>query len=851
MSSTERRPLRAVLLLLAGLFCASVAGAIGARVVSLLEELRTAPQDNAHWSLSQIEVDLMLFAASLRDVADGSGTPSTARRRLDLLYSRHAALDSGLVFAPLRARATISGDLDRLQRFVTEAAIVVDGGDEALTAGAPAVLARVPETAEAIRAIALEGVTLFAERADERRREILKALRAAFAIALALIVALGATLLVLMRQQRISTLRADGIRRSRARLAATVDASLDAIVAIDDEGRIRGFNAAAEQTFGRRAPEAQGRDAFDLLAPARLRGPLRRGMRRCVTAAREGRPVSARIETVARRAGGAEFPAELSIAAAVDEDGGALMIGYLRDISDRVAAERSLRAARDDALAADRAKSKFLAVMSHEMRTPLNGVTGLLDMLAQTDLGPQQRQYVEIARASGDILRRRLDEVLDIARIEKGALRLEMDAFEPSRVLGEVADVTRPAAAAGGNVVVVECDPALGPLIGDANRIRQVMLNFAANAAKFSRESVVTLEARLCGAAGDAVEVEFAVRDQGVGVRAEDQERIFEDFVTLGADHDRGASGAGLGLAISRRLVEAMDGRIGVRSAPGEGARFWFRLALRRALSIEADTPELAPTCPPLRVLCVEDNPTNRFVLRELLTAAGHAVVEAADGAEGVARALAERFDVILMDIGMPRMDGVAAARAIRERAGPAGAPPILALTAHALPDERRAFAEAGMRGCLTKPIRRTALLFALAEAVSAGAGRADAPDGDEGDLLDDEVLADLVASLSTDAFVETVSRFLEDLARMVPRIEALAAGSDDAALAAETHRLAGSAGLLGAAALREALAAIETACKTGRSADARTDAARIPALAAATGAALREASDEIAGQAA
>jgi PAS domain S-box-containing protein len=822
----------------AAIFVAATAS-VGARLVGQLEEFRSAPRDNAQWSLAQIEVDLLQFTAALHAVMDGTGSPDAARLRFDLLYSRHAAIATGSVFVPLRADPRLAALVDSIGRFVSATAETIDRGDAAMRAEGEAIEARAVEAGRDARALMVEGVRLFAETSDARRLEALRTLRAAFVTALALIAALAASLVVLDRLRRTSARSAEGVRRSRSRLAATVDASQDAILGIDAEGRVRAFNEAAAHAFGAPAALALGRNAFDLLAPPR-RPALRRALRRLIAAGQAGAAARGRVEVIAMRGDGSEFPAELSYAAAADEDGAPLVVVYLRDITDRVAAERALRVARDRALAADRAKSTFLAVMSHEMRTPLNGVMGLLDLLATTRIDARQAAYLDVARASAELLRRRVDEALDIGRIERGALRLEASAFDPAELARFVADVTRPAAAKADARIEVRTDPRLGPVMGDADRIRQVLLNLAANAARHGGGGRILIETRALAQTGDAVEIEFAVADEGPGVPPEDQRRIFDEFVTLGPGLDRGGSGAGLGLAICRRFVDAMGGDIGVESAQGAGSRFWVRLTLPRAAEPHASAPteEAVPAAiRPLTVLCVEDNPTNRFVLREMLEGAGHRVIEARDGLEGVRLAAATRADVILMDIGMPGLDGVAAAAAIRAAAGSGPTPPIIALTAHAMPEERRRFADAGMALCLLKPVRRETLLTALA---SIARDLPEAGDRPEAGLLDDLILDDLGAAIGHSAAAATIRGFVADLDAALARLALAAAGSDEG-LQAAAHRLAGTAGLVGAEALRRALGEVEAACKQGRGGEARAQADALPPLAARTAAALRD----------
>jgi PAS domain S-box-containing protein len=847
---------RRAVLLAAGLLVVVLTIWLGQRLFDQLAELRSAPRDNAQWTLSQIEADVLHLEAMVVRARLDEASATQVRRRFDLLFSRANMLRQAEVFRPLRDNQTISPFITGLLAAIDRAAAMVDRDDRALMADLDGLLAEVVQMRTLARSLALEGVVVFADLSDRRREDFVRLLGVAFGVAFALILALGATLAILWRQATVSSRRAWETLRSRERLAATVDASLDAIVVVDALGIVRAFNKAAEQTFGLRAEIALGADAVDMLAPMQSRRLMRRAMRRCFAASTADRPYRGRIETRGLRADGDEFPVELSIGGAMGDDG-PILIGFLRDISQRVLAETALLAARDAALAADSAKSKFIAVMSHEMRTPLNGVVGALDLLGQTSLDPRQARFVQTALASADVLGRRVEEVLDVARLNEGAIELAREPFLPRAVIDSVADLTRDSVEAGGNMLALEVDPATPGLLGDPDRLRQVLLNLVANAAKFTVDGRICIQCRLIARVGPEATVEFGVSDTGIGIGEADQARIFDDFVTLDAGYGRRAGGVGLGLAISRRIVEAMGGQIGVQSAPLLGSRFWVRLTLPVAELSAAGAPGAglgSAAARPLRVLLVEDNPTNRFVIREMLTSAGHAVIEACDGAEGVAMARERSPDVILMDISMPGMDGVEATRAIRAAEPVDGRRPIIALTAHALPEEMARFVQAGIDDCLTKPVRRAVLLQALLRRQGAHPSRAAAAlreavgdaDGGEGDdpLLDDEILFDLAMSLSGEDLAQAITAYLRELdASHAAIVDSLRRGDDATALRL-AHRLAGASGLLGAGRMHRALSALQGAMKRGEGAAARTLAARLAPIAAETRTAMAEIAD-------
>lgn len=385
-------------------------------------------------------------------------------------------------------------------------------------------------------------------------------------------------------------------------------------------------------------------------------------------------------------------------------------------------AQAELRVARDAALAGQRAKASFVAVMSHEMRTPLNGILASLEIVRPRIRDPGQAEFVALAHSSALQLMHQINDVLDIARIEAGRVAVTPAPLALAPFLEETAASLRPLAEARGNRLVLAAAPDLPSHVSaDGFRLRQILQNFLSNAIKFTADGQVTLTARrVPGGEGHGL-IEFEVIDTGVGIAAEDLGRVFDDFVMLDPTYSREVGGSGLGLAICRRLSAAMDGEIGADSTPGRGSRFWVRLPLPAiappAATAEASTPDPMPPpdAAPLHLLVVDDNAVNRTVIARMLSDDGHRVRLATSGIEAVALAGETRFDAILMDISMPEMDGVTAACHIRA-GGPSAAVPIYALTAHAMPQELARFEAAGLRTSLLKPVRLSALRRAMAE---------------------------------------------------------------------------------------------------------------------------------------
>ncbi len=506
-----------------------------------------------------------------------------------------------------------------------------------------------------------------------------------------------------------------------------------------------------------------------------------------------------------------------------DPDTGApkFLICALRDVTERQRAARELEQARAIAENAARMKADFVANMSHELRTPLTGILGIHDLL-RTDptLEPRHRRFLTLAHDAGRSLLTIVNDVLDFSKIEAGHLSIEASRFDLETLVASCRDFGQEDARKKSLEIVSEMDGTPVTLLGDQNRLRQVLLNLITNAIKFTERGRIVVNARYDPG---RARLHVAVSDTGIGIAPDKLPLLFGRFTQADTSITRRYGGTGLGLAISKRLVELMGGEIGARSQPDRGSTFWFELPLpfEEPAAAPRNSARSKRALQPRRVLLAEDNIVNQQIITAMVENVGHRVTVVGHGAAAVAGARSDEFDVILMDIQMPVMDGISAARAIRaaEVAENRRATPIIGLTANAMSEEVARCREAGMDAHVPKPIDWTEL-FATLDMIASPPRRPEAASAVPSPVLDERKLSELVGFIGRDRIAKMLGQF-------VVEIETRVASSDPAGpneLATLTHSLSSLSGQLGFLQLSLLCSEIEREARQGLGLDRLTD---------------------------
>lgn len=580
------------------------------------------------------------------------------------------------------------------------------------------------------------------------------------------------------------------LRQAEERYRAIFENAVVGIYQRTEDGRLLACNTAMARLLGFESPAALKEAAPDITRDLYVEP------RRCealLASLRQNQTVLDFESSLRRRDGSILFVSE-SARAVRDQNGRIAYIeGIVQDITPRVHAARELKLAKETAENANRAKGAFLATVSHEIRTPLNGVIGLLDVLLHGTLPPELHAHARVARESAHALLATINDVLDFSKIESGRLELNECPVDLRRLVEDIVALQFPSAAAKGIGLSATVDPAVPDRVStDPLRVRQILQNLISNGIKFTESGGIRIHLG-CRQDGRDLVIDGTVEDTGIGIPADAQERVFHEFEQADKTTSRRFGGTGLGLAICRSLCERLGGAIRVESQPGQGSRFIFHFRGRPTPKSEPIPPPTPPSSPdrPLRILCVEDSPTNQAIARIQLTQMGHAVDIAPNGQQAIERLARANFDAVLLDIRMPIMDGIEVARIIRDPASQVldHGTYLIAMTADAMDGDRERYLAEGLDDYISKPVSPDALRAALAHADSYARARPNPPPQPP---IPPEFRP------PADAAAELWPIFAEEAAGLIDEMDRALAQRDTPRIARAAHTLKGSAGSFG-----------------------------------------------------
>lgn len=622
-----------------------------------------------------------------------------------------------------------------------------------------------------------------------------------------------------------SKLTERALATSEMRLRSLRDALPDLQFVLSSDGVFREVYGARQHELLLPPEALLGRSIADVMPPA-VSGPVLQTIEQVHASGKVGRvEYSLTIAEQERRF-------EARIVTVFDDE----LLVVERDITTRSMAIEALLQAKEAAEAADSAKSTFLAQVSHEIRTPLTAIVGMAGLLRESVLAPREYEHVTTINTAAETLLTIIGNILDFSKIEAGHMELSVQPFDPRGYLNGALDMVAHEAARKGLALNWKIDDVIPTaLSGDASRIRQVIVNLLGNAVKFTERGLVTLTASGRPLAKTHFELVVSISDTGIGIAENQLQQIFEPFVQADTTSTRRFGGTGLGLAISKQIIELMEGRINVVSQPGAGATFTITLPL--ALTSATPAMETASTetgsgeAPSLlRVLLAEDNPLSQRVLSRLLESLGYMPDVVANGAEALAAVSSKPYDVVLMDIQMPELDGEAATRQIRALTG-VEQPRIIALTASALRGDRERYLAAGMDDYISKPVLREDLRDALTRRTTSPSLSMPPTMVPGAGLIDWVMLDRLITSFGTtsaDAAATVLGLFRATLGAQMEDLGTAVADDDRPRVRLLAHKLRGGSQQLGATLLAGLLSTLETACQgTGEPLDGHLARAR------------------------
>lgn len=802
--TASQRHLRVALSFLVTMIVLAISVMTFVRIDHELERNRTVQSDNRTWVLAQIEVDLQNLRINLlQAVADpDAAVLDDLRLAYDILYSRVHVVTKTPNLQELSLRQTpawktLAGEGGLMSAFLP----VIDGPDAALRVALPEMIQRAEHLALPVREAIAVSLGEAMALGDATRLSLQRTLYS-FMVAI-LVILLGLMLLfgTIYRQSRAQQRYARTLELAVQNLRATIESAPDAVLIVNANGLVIAANSAGEVLLGR-APTQGDPVALSDMLPDHAR-------------ARAGQ--KAQMDCHGRDA--QIVPVEVTIADVATGMGDTLKIAFLRDMSDQLDRERQLADATELARKGEEAKDRFLAVMSHEMRTPLSGLLSATDLLeTTTTLDEPQAWLVGVLKSCGQAALEQVNNILELTRLAASdANEFPHTDFCVHQLVRDQVKLYQALALDRGNLLTLSPEDAPPCMVhAPVPLVRRILNNLLSNAIKFTRNGAIDVVFMVKPSDRPGYRhFTMLIRDTGIGIPEADLERIFHNFETLDSSYSRVQEGTGLGLGIAKLSAEAMGGTIRVDSRVGEGTCFTVTFEAELVPEVPAEVAAAQSVAVPhraLKILLAEDNEINSALMDRQLTRLGHTVVTASDGIKAIAAVQGQRFDIILMDISMPHMDGLTATRHLIE-CDLLGTTPVVALTAQASPDKVEMLCDAGMADVVIKPVPMARLDDLMQNLINhrSPSGAVSAPLAADL-LLDRPRLDELVEVLGGAEMRKLSEQFRAEVQRMQSSCAAAIKIGNLTDVAKAAHKTAGAAGTLTLNALCAALRALENA---------------------------------------
>ena len=681
---------------------------MGARLPQEIQSLSTVKGDKTGWHFSQIESSVHKLDAILsRESELLSPNSATIRMQAEIVLAHLSLISTKTNRALLSSFDTADTWYQTVEEFVDYIVQKIDRQGSLSVRDVKEIEERIKNTIPTIRSLSVAGFIVATQQEQKRRIEVTEKIKRFGLLVIFLLVVLAISSLYLSRLLRLRREKDAKLRVSAKRLAATLEASLDGVIVVDITGRIIDFNNAASRVFGWTQNEIIGKFVNDTISPELGKHENWSTQHDYLTFPVIHRHSKHRFESLAKRKVGEAIPVEVTVTPLEDNSGDIFIIAF-KDISDHKLARKKIMRAQVEAERANQVKTRFLQGMSHEMRTPLAVILGFLELLSIANLQKKEKKYVNSAIESGNLLLEIMNDALDFTRIETGDLSLNPQSFSLLDAVNQLAEMIEPLAQRKGLSLTIDFDNELNHHFHtDKLRLLQILTNLLTNAVKYTDSGSIMIAVTGIEE-GDETSIIFRITDTGQGIPTDQQESIFDYFVTSSSvSTEHSIRSDGLGLPLSRKLARLLGGKISLQSKVGKGSTFTLEVPMtkgRRASRTVVETHTTNTIC--RSVLIVDDSLQNIELLTEYLNHSNNSVTRAHDSQEAVDIASVTAFDLIIMDIHMPLLNGIEATRSIKNGKGPNRNTFILGLTAHNPALIRLESKAAGMNAVLGKPIK-------------------------------------------------------------------------------------------------------------------------------------------------